>query len=201
MDEEEARLDGPIHGLPMHATEMSVERQLGAMARKNMVAGDVPFFLGCGAYKHHVPASVDHLIQRGEFLTAYTPYQPEISQGRLEALLNFQTMVADLTGMAIANASMLDESTAAAEAPSTDCHAITTYAAVHVKPQVMLDAMLRDLEGVAFGLIFILMAGLFESLLQPIAILGSVFFVVGDVDDLREAQRVFVDDDSASPVS
>ena len=53
---EEARLDGPIHGLPMHATEMDVERQLGALARKNMVAGEVPFFLGCGAYKHHIPA-------------------------------------------------------------------------------------------------------------------------------------------------
>ncbi|MCY7279952.1 MAG: glycine dehydrogenase, partial [Sphingomonas bacterium] len=71
----EARLDGPIHGLAMHASEMDVERQLGAMARKNMVAGQVPFFLGCGAYKHHIPASVDHIIQRGEFLTAYTPYQ------------------------------------------------------------------------------------------------------------------------------
>ncbi len=54
---QEARLDGPIHGLPMHASEMAVERQLGAMAKKNMVAGEVPFFLGCGAYKHHVPAS------------------------------------------------------------------------------------------------------------------------------------------------
>ena len=93
---EEARLDGPIHGLPMHASEMAVERQLGALARKNMVAGEVPFFLGCGAYKHHVPASVDHLIQRGEFLTAYTPYQPEIAQGTLQVLFEFQTQVARL---------------------------------------------------------------------------------------------------------
>ena len=60
----EARLDGPIRGLPLHASELSVERQLGAMAAKNMVAGDGPFFLGCGAYRHHVPASVDHIIQR-----------------------------------------------------------------------------------------------------------------------------------------
>ena len=73
---EEARLDGPIHGLPLHASELSVERQLTALARKNLPASDAPFFLGCGAYKHHIPASVDHLIQRGEFLTAYTPYQP-----------------------------------------------------------------------------------------------------------------------------
>ena len=81
---EEARLDGPIRGLPMHAPEMAVERHLAKLAKKNMVAGEVPFFIGCGAYKHHVPASVDHLIQRGEFLTAYTPYQPEIAQGTLQ---------------------------------------------------------------------------------------------------------------------
>ena len=113
---EEARLDGPIHGLPMHASEMAVERQLGAMAAKNMVAGQVPFFLGCGAYKHHVPSSVDHLIQRGEFLTAYTPYQPEIAQGTLQVLFEFQTQVARLLGCEVANASMYDGSTACWEA-------------------------------------------------------------------------------------
>ncbi len=112
----EARLDGPIHGLPMHASEMAVERELGAMARKNMVAGEVPFFLGCGAYKHHVPASVDHLIQRGEFLTAYTPYQPEIAQGTLQVLFEFQSQVARLLGCEVANASMYDGSTACWEA-------------------------------------------------------------------------------------
>ncbi|MEO5810412.1 MAG: aminomethyl-transferring glycine dehydrogenase subunit GcvPA, partial [Sphingomicrobium sp.] len=112
----EARLDGPIYGLPMHASEMAVERQLGAMARKNMVAGDVPFFLGCGAYRHHVPASVDHLIQRGEFLTSYTPYQPEIAQGTLQVLFEFQTQVARLLGCEVANASMYDGSTACWEA-------------------------------------------------------------------------------------
>jgi glycine dehydrogenase subunit 1 len=100
----------------MHASEMAVERQLGAMARKNMVAGDVPFFLGCGAYKHHIPASVDHLIQRGEFLTAYTPYQPEIAQGTLQVLFEFQTQVARLLGCDVANASMYDGSTACWEA-------------------------------------------------------------------------------------
>jgi glycine dehydrogenase subunit 1 len=87
-----------------------------AMARKNMVAGEVPFFLGCGAYKHHVPASVDHLIQRGEFLTSYTPYQPEIAQGTLQVLFEFQTQVARLFGCEVANASMYDGSTACWEA-------------------------------------------------------------------------------------
>ncbi len=113
---EEARLKGPIHSLPMHASEMAVERHMAALSRKNMVAGDVPFFLGCGAYKHHVPASVDHIIQRGEFLTSYTPYQPEIAQGTLQLLFEFQTQVARLTGCEVANASMYDGSTAMWEA-------------------------------------------------------------------------------------
>ncbi len=113
---EEARLDGPVRGLPLHASELSVERQLGALARKNLPAGEAPFFLGCGAYKHHVPASVDHLIQRGEFLTAYTPYQPEIAQGTLQVLFEFQTQVARLYGCEVANASMYDGSTACWEA-------------------------------------------------------------------------------------
>jgi len=86
------------------------------LARKNMVAGQVPFFLGCGAYRHHIPASVDHLIQRGEFLTAYTPYQPEIAQGTLQVLFEFQTQVARLLGCDVANASMYDGSTACWEA-------------------------------------------------------------------------------------
>jgi glycine dehydrogenase subunit 1 len=86
------------------------------MARKNLAAGDAPFFLGCGAYRHHIPASVDHLIQRGEFLTSYTPYQPEIAQGTLQALFEFQTQVARLYGCDVANASMYDGSTACWEA-------------------------------------------------------------------------------------
>ena len=76
-------LDGPIAGLPPHASEMAVERHMAMLAAKNLSAGEVPFFLGAGAYRHHVPASVDHLIQRGEFLTSYTPYQPEIAQGKV----------------------------------------------------------------------------------------------------------------------
>jgi glycine dehydrogenase subunit 1 len=113
---EAARLDAKIEGLADHVSEMAVERQLGALARRNLVAGEAPFFLGCGAYKHHIPASVDHLIQRGEFLTSYTPYQPEIAQGTLQALFEFQTQVARLYGCEVANASMYDGSTACWEA-------------------------------------------------------------------------------------
>ena len=107
-----------VHGLtlPKAAGELSVERTLGRMAARNVPAGSVPFFVGAGAYRHHVPASVDHLIQRSEFLTSYTPYQPEITQGTLQYLFEFQTQVAHLTGMEVANASMYDGSTATAEA-------------------------------------------------------------------------------------
>ncbi len=109
-------LDAPIDGLPLHASEMAVERHMRRLAGKNLAAGDAPFFLGAGAYRHHIPATVDHLIQRGEFLTAYTPYQPEIAQGTLQVLFEFQTQVARLYGTDIANASMYDGSTACWEA-------------------------------------------------------------------------------------
>src|SRR6476646_3569145 len=96
--------------------ELEVERKLSRLAAKNAAAGNSPFFCGAGAYRHHVPASVDHLIQRSEFLTSYTPYQPEIAQGTLQVLFEFQTQVALITGMEVANASMYDGSTATAEA-------------------------------------------------------------------------------------
>ena len=112
----EARLPGPIEGLPPHQSEMAVERHMRALSRKNLAAADAAFFCGAGAYRHHIPASVDHIIQRGEFLTAYTPYQPEIAQGTLQMLFEFQSQVARLYGCAVANASMYDGSTACWEA-------------------------------------------------------------------------------------
>jgi glycine dehydrogenase subunit 1 len=110
-----ARHEGLLD-LPRAMGELEVERRLAAMAAKNVVAGSVPCFLGGGVYCHHVPAAVDHLIQRGEFLTSYTPYQPELAQGTLQYLFEFQTQVALLTGMEVANASMYDGATACAEA-------------------------------------------------------------------------------------
>ena len=112
----EQYLDKPIEGLPPHASEMAVERHMRALSKQNLAAADAPFVLGAGAYRHHIPASVDHLIQRGEFLTAYTPYQPEIAQGTLQMLFEFQSQVARLFGCAVANASMYDGSTACWEA-------------------------------------------------------------------------------------
>jgi glycine dehydrogenase subunit 1 len=115
-----ALLDAPVD-LPNHAGEIEVERRIRAFAARNLGAASAPFFLGAGNYFHHVPASVDHLIQRSEYLTSYTPYQPEISQGTLQALFEFQTQVALITGMEIANASMYDGATACAEAALMAC--------------------------------------------------------------------------------
>jgi glycine dehydrogenase subunit 1 len=99
-----------------HKGELEVERILSGYANQNHGAAAGPFFLGAGCYYHHIPASVDHIIQRSEYLTAYTPYQPEIAQGTLNAIFEFQTFIAQLTGQDIANASLYDGATATAEA-------------------------------------------------------------------------------------
>jgi glycine dehydrogenase subunit 1 len=115
-DVPEAARRGGFVDLPLAQGELEVERAIARMAAKNIAAGAAPFFIGGGVYRHHIPAAVDHLIQRGEFLTSYTPYQPEIAQGTLQSLFEFQTQVALLTGMEVANASLYDGATACAEA-------------------------------------------------------------------------------------
>ncbi|GAK33944.1 putative glycine dehydrogenase (decarboxylating) subunit 1 [Iodidimonas nitroreducens] len=110
-----ARLSSPLD-LPSHKSELEVDRLFRDYARRNIPAAEHAFFVGCGAYRHHIPASVDYIIQRGEFLTAYTPYQPEIAQGTLQYLFEFQTQIANLLGCDVANASLYDGSTACGEA-------------------------------------------------------------------------------------
>ena len=109
-------LKKPIANLPNHQGEIEVENILKSYANKNRAASAGPFFLGAGCYKHHIPSAVDHLIQRSEFLTSYTPYQPEISQGTLAVIFQFQSIIALLTGMEVANASMYDGATSMSEA-------------------------------------------------------------------------------------
>lgn len=109
-------LKKPIESLPNHQGEIEVETFMKSLANKNRSASEGPFFLGAGCYKHHIPAAVDHIIQRSEFLTSYTPYQPEISQGTLAVIFQFQSIIALLTGMEIANASMYDGATSMSEA-------------------------------------------------------------------------------------
>lgn len=110
-----AFIDG-LANLPQHQGELEIERQLNSYANENHAASNGPFFLGAGSYYHHIPASVDYIIQRSEFLTAYTPYQPEIAQGTLKYIYEFQTFIAQLTGQEIANASMYDGATSCTEA-------------------------------------------------------------------------------------
>ncbi len=110
-----AFVDGKVN-LPDHQGELEVERAMQSYANQNHPASAGPFFLGAGAYFHHIPASVDYIIQRSEFLTAYTPYQPEIAQGTLQMIFEFQTFIAQLTGQDIANASMYDGATSTTEA-------------------------------------------------------------------------------------
>jgi glycine dehydrogenase subunit 1 len=102
--------------LPPPSSEIEVRRDMGALARKNASLSDWTSFLGAGLYSHHSPAFVSQLLLRGEFLTAYTPYQPEVSQGTLTAVYEFQTHVALLTGMDVANASMYEGASAFVEA-------------------------------------------------------------------------------------
>jgi glycine dehydrogenase subunit 1 len=106
----------PNLNLPPALTEMEAAAELGEMAAANETTRELISFLGAGAYNHYIPAVVDHILRRGEFYTAYTPYQPEVSQGTLQSIFEYQSLITALTGMEVSNASHYDGATAVAEA-------------------------------------------------------------------------------------
>ncbi|NLG73435.1 MAG: aminomethyl-transferring glycine dehydrogenase subunit GcvPA [Chloroflexi bacterium] len=106
----------PTLNLPPQLTEMEAIAELQSLAEANETTRDLVSFLGAGAYNHYIPAAVDAILRRGEFFTAYTPYQPEISQGTLRAIFDYQSLITALTGMDVSNASHYDGATAVAEA-------------------------------------------------------------------------------------
>lgn len=142
--------------VPRQQAESEIINYFKAAAQKN--ATDYASFLGAGAYRHYRPVIIDSLVQRGEFLTSYTPYQAEITQGTLQAIFEFQTMIAELTGMDVANASMYDGSTGAAEAVLmamrvTGRHKAVVASTVHPEYREVLATYLqhRDLATAEIG--------------------------------------------------
>ncbi|MFN2614581.1 MAG: glycine dehydrogenase, partial [Actinomycetota bacterium] len=112
---EEIRLEQPL-GIPSGRSEPEILRDLDALAARNRSADDLVCFMGAGAYDHHIPSMVWPILSRGELMTSYTPYQPELSQGVLQALFEYQTMVCELTGPDISNAGLYDGASALPEA-------------------------------------------------------------------------------------
>jgi glycine dehydrogenase subunit 1 len=137
------RLGRPLD-LPDGLSEMQVAAALRALADANTPATRLVSFAGAGCYDHYIPAVVDHVVRRPEFFTAYTPYQPEVSQGTLQNIYEFQSMICELTGMDVANASMYDGATAFAEAALmasrvTKRHKVVVAGSVHPEWRVVLD--------------------------------------------------------------
>src|SRR5512147_2526810 len=128
----------PKLDLPERFSEMEASAEMQNIAATNETVRDLISFLGAGAYNHYIPAAVDAILRRGEFFTAYTPYQPEISQGTLQAIFEYQSLIAGLTGMDVCNASHYDGATAVAEAVNMAYHHFRGK-----KPRVVLSPALH----------------------------------------------------------
>ena len=145
------RLNRPLD-IPAAAPEGEVHGQLARLAARNQHTQDFVSFLGAGAYDHFIPAAIAHITRRSEFATAYTPYQPEVSQGTLQAIFEFQTAIARLVALPLANASLYDGATAAAEAVllstfETQRKKVFVSEAVHPHTRTVIDTYLSGLFG------------------------------------------------------
>ena len=147
----ELRLNRPL-AIPPALTEMELTAHLASLAAKNQPSGQKVCFLGAGSYDHFIPAIVDTVASRGEFYTSYTPYQPEASQGNLQVFFEYQTLITQLTGMDVSNASLYDGGSAAAEAvlmaaSATGRHGrVVTAASVHPEYRQILATYLANLD-------------------------------------------------------
>lgn len=147
----EIQLDRPLN-IPPALHEMDLTRHLSELGAKNMDAGSYPCFLGGGSYDHFIPAAVDMLASRGEFYTSYTPYQPEVSQGNLQAIFEYQTLICQLTGMDVSNASLYDGGSATIEAVLMSIAAtrrnkkIVVVDTVHPEYRQVIDTYLLTFE-------------------------------------------------------
>jgi glycine dehydrogenase subunit 1 len=142
-------------GLPEGLTELAVRQKMTALASKNATAADWSFFLGGGIYHHFIPSAVDAIVSRSEFSTSYTPYQPEVSQGTLQALFEFQTLICQLTGMEVSNAAVYDGASAAAEAvlmsrriQPISRRRVLVSRALHPQYRAVISTYLRNLDDV-----------------------------------------------------
>src|SRR5215211_1827739 len=146
----------PDLNLPPALSEIELRRELGACANQNASAQTHSIFLGAGAYNHFVPSAVDQILRRAEFYTAYTPYQPEISQGTLQAIFEYQSLICAISGMDVANASHYDGGTALAEAAIMAVSATRNRRTIVVAPSVhpQYRAVIRTyLEGTSVRVI------------------------------------------------
>ncbi|WP_029451117.1 aminomethyl-transferring glycine dehydrogenase subunit GcvPA [Clostridium algidicarnis] len=188
------------------SSEIEVSNKVSELARKNKSIDDYICFLGAGAYDHYIPAVIKHLVSRSEFYTAYTPYQPEISQGTLQGVFEFQSMICELTGLDVANASMYDGPTAAAEAAiltsvSTRRKKVLVSKTVNPETRKVLDTYLkfRDVEYVEIeekdGTTDIeSLKGLMDKDTAGVLIQSPNFF--GIIEDVSEAEKIIHDNKS-----
>lgn len=186
--------------IPKALSELELNRHLEELSAKNQHAGRMVSFLGAGAYEHYQPSVVDAIISRSEFYTSYTPYQPEMSQGLLQATYEYQTMVSELTGMALANASMYDGPTAFAEAGLVACahtrrNRLLVADSVHPEYRYVLETYAA---GQAVEIVYIaqrqgrldmdaLVAGLDDSVAGVMIQYPNFFGVVEDMRKIGEA--------------